>query len=159
MKRTGICGAGDTVLRKLLTAAPLAAAALLALAACGRPDEASNVAEAVAAATTPPANVPPGPVVNQTLEQVLDRTMYRFAKLDLNGDGKLSPEELNAATQGGDTTAGEVEHPRQGRSIRAFAGADANGDGVITRAEARAEAEATFKTGADAGRRARAAKP
>ena len=53
----------------------------------------------------------------------------RFARLDKNGDGKLTADEL----AGG-----------RGMGGRGMTGADANGDGVITRAEFTAQAEDRF---------------
>ncbi|HTK35731.1 MAG TPA: hypothetical protein VL358_10675 [Caulobacteraceae bacterium] len=102
-------------MRTFLMAAQAAAMAAL-IAGCGKPDGPSAPAQPVAvpakAAAASPAG--PGPIDEQTLNQALERTRNRFAELDLNGDGKLTKDELGAA---------------------AFGGADANGDGVLTRQE------------------------
>ena len=90
----------------------VAAVAALIAAGCGRPQDppaepakasvanvanVANVAETAAAAE---GDLDPGVADNQTLEQVLDRTMNRFAKLDLNGDGKLQGSEISAGDAG-----------------------------------------------------------
>jgi hypothetical protein len=120
--------------------------------AVASPVEATNTAEAEPAADNATVSgkaaatpVIAGPVDGQTLDQMLERTMNRFAKLDLNGDGRLTQDELNAATSGGDPEA-NVRRPRTGFSARAFERADANGDGVVTRQEAEKQTRDRFKT-------------
>ena len=133
-------------MRTFFLAIQLAAVAILA-AGCDQAQDSAKPANDLGAAIAKAAPVTGGDGAatdNQTLEQMLDRTMNRFARLDLNGDGKLTQDELNAATEGGDATANE-QRPRTGLSARAFENADTNGDGVITRQEVEAQTRARFK--------------
>jgi hypothetical protein len=90
----------------------------------------------------------------QTLDQMLERTFARFDRVDANGDGKITEDEIDAARparRGGpaavDAAAGGDRGRRGGR--RGFGGgfgrADADGDGVITRAEVEAQTRTRFE--------------
>jgi Ca2+-binding EF-hand superfamily protein len=129
-------------LRIVFIAAQLAAAVVIT-AGCSRPQDQPAPAATNAAAQV--ADSPGAPGSDQTLDQMLERTMNRFAKLDLNGDGKLTQDELNAATDGGDQTDNAQGRIRGGLSARAFRQADANGDGVITREEVEKQTRDQFK--------------
>jgi hypothetical protein len=105
--------------RTLLMAVQAAAMAAL-IAGCGKPDGPVAPASppAVTAKAADAAHDGPGSIDEQALNQALERTRNRFAELDLNGDGKLTRDELRAP---------------------AFEGADANGDGILTRQEVEAD--------------------
>jgi len=60
-----------------------------------------------------------------TRQQVIERTEQRFARLDLNDDGRLTREEAGQAR----------EQRRAERADRAFERLDLNGDGNVSRAE------------------------
>lgn len=62
-----------------------------------------------------------------TRQQVIDRTDARFARLDENRDGRVTPEEARAAR----------ERHRQERADRLFERLDANDDGSVSRDEMR----------------------
>lgn len=60
-----------------------------------------------------------------TRQQVIDRVEQRFARLDIDHDGRATPEEARQAAEQG----------RQERAARAFERLDLDHDGSITRAE------------------------
>ncbi len=62
---------------------------------------------------------------DQTRQQVIERTDQRFAALDANRDGRVTPEEMRQ----------HGEQRRAQRSERMFDRLDANRDGNITREE------------------------
>ena len=130
-------------MRPVSVAARIACVALLAAAAgqgCSRVSQdarADSPPSATRLTTTPVAEDD-----SQTLDEMLARSMNRFARLDLDGDGRVTQDELSAAETaapaGGNATAA-----RQGDS--GFARADANRDGVVTRAEMQAQTRERFK--------------
>jgi hypothetical protein len=138
-------------LRTLFSTATISALTILIATGCSQPKTPAapvdTTTTAAATATPAPATAPApaGAADNQTLDKMLERTMNRFAKLDLNGDGKLGPDELKATTAGGDRSGADSKGLRDGRSARAFARADANGDGTVTRAEAEAQTRKRFE--------------
>ncbi len=88
-----------------------------------------------------------------TRQQVIDRVDQRFAALDANRDGRVTPEEMRQ----------HGEQRRAERSERAFGRLDANNDGNISRAEwdqARAQrAQRMSDRRAQAGQGERAGRP
>jgi Ca2+-binding EF-hand superfamily protein len=65
----------------------------------------------------------------RTRQQVIEQVDQRFARLDLNNDGRVTPEE---ARQAGEQRRAQRREQRAGQ---AFARLDANRDGNVTRAE------------------------
>ena len=127
-----------TAVARILCAALLSA---LAGQGCGRvsqdaqADSPSSAAHIIAAPSASGGMVADA----QTLNQMLERSMNRFARLDLDGDGRVTQEELNTAET---TDAANATVPRP--ASPAFARADANRDGVITREEVQAQTRARF---------------
>lgn len=75
---------------------------------------------------------------------------FYFTRLDLNGDGKITDEDLPPILRGQDILKGDhvggrgQRMPRFGRFLVRLRGADANNDGEITRAEVDAAAAKMF---------------
>ncbi|MFC3078263.1 EF-hand domain-containing protein [Phenylobacterium terrae] len=111
------------------------------------PSEEAETADAPAApaasAPAPDAGPPGGfgPLGDQTLDQMLERSRASFARMDQDGDGKVTAEEREAmrAQFGG----GEGRGPGRGGAM--IARADADGDGQVTLAEMEAQARARFE--------------
>ncbi|MES2341584.1 MAG: hypothetical protein V4597_07895 [Pseudomonadota bacterium] len=118
---------------KTLTAA--CAATLVALAAC------APKAEKTVAAIDPKA--PPGGQMRgpgpQTLDQMLERSRARFVGADLNGDGKVTADELDQVRARRDA---DGAGPRRGGGM--LMRADADGDGAVTLAEAETQGRERF---------------
>jgi Ca2+-binding EF-hand superfamily protein len=81
---------------------------------------------------------------------MLERSMNRFERLDENGDGKLTSDEMEAARPQGPPPGDNVQGPGERR--RGFGGggfglrrADANDDGVVTKEEFEAQTRERFK--------------
>ncbi len=121
----------------------------LAVGGCSRSEEAET-AKATAAPAAPAAEPaaseagPPGgfgPISDQTLDQMLERSRASFTRMDQDGDGKVTAEEREAmrAQFGG----GDGRGP--GRAGGVMARADADGDGQVTLAEMEAQARARFE--------------
>lgn len=135
---------------RIALAAPTGLAALavvLAVTACDRGGQVQslNTTEAIANLQGAPAEDAGrhrGPLQAQSLDEMLARTMNRFARLDLNGDGRLTQDELAKSGVGGLTGALFGRRGRIGGG--AFQHADENGDGVVTRAEVEAETRERF---------------
>jgi hypothetical protein len=73
------------------------------------------------------------------LKEYLAFHKKEFARLDTNGDGKLTPKEFAAPRREGSRTKRPAEG-RAGQGIqKIFANADANGDGKLSRDEAPAQ--------------------
>ena len=104
-----------------------AAGLLLALAACA-PERGKTVALVDPRASAPAAPPILGPE-RQTLDQMLARARERFAAADLDGDGKVTTEELEQARADRDP-----EGPRRGAGARLMR-ADTDTDGEITLAD------------------------
>lgn len=69
----------------------------------------------------------------------------RFTRLDANGDGRLTPDELAAAHHGHGRSAGpQAPDNAQARATRHFDRLDANHDGVVTADEFIAAAKAMY---------------
>jgi hypothetical protein len=82
------------------------------------------------------------------LKEYLAVQKKAFARMDANGDGKLTREEFEASRLGGDR-AGKPAGDRagQGQGIKKmFAKTDANGDGKISREEAPEQIAGRFDT-------------
>jgi len=76
------------------------------------------------------------------LKEYLAVQKKEFARMDTNGDGKLTPQEFAAPRRQGSRAQRPAEDRagRGGETIkRIFAAADANGDGKISRDEAPAQ--------------------
>ena len=74
------------------------------------------------------------------LKEYLAVQKKEFARMDSNGDGKLTPQEFAAPRREGLRTKRPAEAAGQGQGIKKiFANADANGDGKISRDEAPAQ--------------------
>jgi len=136
------------------------ALAALVLSACNKPAEQGGAGQPPAPAGAPageaaagagpdggPAAGPGGPrffAVDQTLDQMLERTRNRFARLDGDGDGKLTRSEIEAAQ-----AAAESQGGPGGIAGRRGAGgmmrADADGDGAVTRDEVEAQTRQRFE--------------
>jgi len=128
------------------------ALAALAAASCSPAQDqgAGDAAATAPAIPTAPADVA-GPgrgpgffAVDQTVDAMLERTRSRFQRIDADGDGKLTPEEMQAgqpaAAQANGQAAPGGQGPRGG-----FARADADGDGAVTLAEAEAQTRERFE--------------
>jgi Ca2+-binding EF-hand superfamily protein len=76
-----------------------------------------------------------------TQDEFVAAAKTRFAKLDRNGDGKLTPDELGPAHRGKEPSAKHAEF-----AGRRFDKLDTNHDGVVTLNEYTAAAVAKFKT-------------
>lgn len=142
-------------MRSSFTSTLLAGAAVVALAGCNKPAEPAPAAdatvteapladaEAVSDAATAPSTAAPsdaasgegrggrGPRGPQTLAEMQARMDRQFERRDVNGDGVITAEELNA--------------DEGGRGGRMLERADADEDGRITRAEVRLAAAAMFR--------------
>lgn len=128
----------------------LGCALALAAGGCSRTEE----ARAPEAATVPPpaapgqadAPAPPpggfGPLGDQSLDQMLELTRASFARMDRDGDGRVTEAEREAmrAQRG---AAGPVGGPGRGGGM--MARADADGDGQLTLAEMEAQARTRFE--------------
>ena len=141
-------------------------AACLAVAGCKKPanqDVASNAPEAAPPASDEgqggsggPGGGGFGPPESQTLDQMLERSHQRFARMDLDGDGKVTQDELKKAREqfeaqraqggigGGPGGPGGGGGFRGGRGGGLFGNADANHDGVITMSEMDDSTKARF---------------
>jgi hypothetical protein len=92
----------------------ISGAALLATAAAG-----------IALAQGGPGLGHPGPEADVTRQQVIERTDQRFARLDANHDGRVTPDEVRSTG----------EHRRDEMRQHMFDRLDANHDGNISREE------------------------
>ncbi|MFZ5746220.1 MAG: EF-hand domain-containing protein [Pseudomonadota bacterium] len=135
-------------MKKLLLAASALSATLLAGAAVAQ--------------DAPPTPAPGGPMgpgmmmrladANKdgviTRAELLAHADARFAKLDANKDGKLSPDELKAARPGGGKPGkrkgARMAGPGDEMAARMFKMLDTDGDGQVSLAEHRAMAEKQF---------------
>ena len=132
-----------------------ASVAVLALGACNKP-VAAPAAPTQPAAGAPGAGGPGGGGFRmpekQTLDDMLGRTRERFAKVDTNGDGKITADEMEAAVAareaagggGGDGGGGGGGGGRGGGGFGMLARADVNKDGVVTLAEAEDQTKKRF---------------
>jgi hypothetical protein len=119
--------------------------AAVSLAACNKPAEAPQPAGAAVQSPGAPGGGGYQMPEKQTLDDMLKRTDERFAKVDTNGDGKITPEEMEAAGGGGGGGGGMGGGGRGG-GFGMLARADANKDGVVTKAEAEDQARKRFAT-------------
>jgi Ca2+-binding EF-hand superfamily protein len=83
-----------------------------------------------------------------TRQEFVDRVGRMFDRMDLNGDGRITDDDLPPMMRGRDMLKGEGgsvrRGPMGGRLIGRLIEADANKDGIITREEALAEAGKRF---------------
>ena len=74
------------------------------------------------------------------LKEYLAVQKKEFARMDANGDGKLTPQEFAAPRRQAPQTKKPAEQAGRGQGIKKiFANADANGDGKLSREEAPAQ--------------------
>ncbi|MGQ0588534.1 MAG: EF-hand domain-containing protein [Sphingosinicella sp.] len=105
------------------------------------------VVAAGAALAQPPAGARPDRNADVTRQQVIDRVDQRFARMDANNDGRLTPEEARAMH----------EQRRTEMANRMFERLDANRDGSVSRVEfdqaraSRAERRAERMAGREGG--------
>ncbi len=80
-----------------------------------------------------------------TQDEFVAAAQKRFARLDKNGDGKLTPDELSArGRQGTDSSTGAAAGKWAQAVQKRFAAADTNHDGVVTLDEYVAVAKAHY---------------
>ncbi|MDB5433103.1 MAG: hypothetical protein JWP35_4219 [Caulobacter sp.] len=118
------------------------------LAACNKPAETAPAADAAPAAQGAQGGAGANRMPEkQTLDDMLTRTRERFAKVDTNGDKKITPEEMDAASAAREAAGGGGGGGGGGRGgFGMLARADADKDGVVTLDEAEAQTKARFAT-------------
>jgi hypothetical protein len=139
----------------------IAALACGLVAGCGQAEH-RQAAETPAPAPAPEASAPGqggfagGGFAEQTLDQMLQRTLARFDRADADHDGKLTQAERDQqreqararreAAGEGSPDGGPGGGDRSGfRGGGGFARADADGDGVVTRAEVETQTRDRFE--------------
>ena len=122
--------------------------ATLLLAACGGDREAAQAPAEPPAASGTAQPGPPGAglaLQPQTVDDMLQRAVANFDRLDGDGDGRVTTEERAAArAEGPGPGPGGPGAGRRGFGGGGLGRADADGDGVVTRQEVETQTRERF---------------